>query len=388
MKVCWDRGIFDRTLRLGVSGTVVAALLAASPAIAQSRQDAGEEESEGDAPAQRTAPQEGSGNEILVTGIRASVAQASDIKRNADQIVDSITAQDIGALPDRSVAETLQRIAGVSLTRTQSEFTTGRPTDPGRFAPEGGGVTIRGLTGSLSQSNGRDIFSAGNGRTLDWSDISSDLIAGVDVYKNPSAQMTEGGISGVINLRGRKPFDQRGQLISMSADVAYGDLQKKTHWSGNALYSNRWDTVGGAEIGLLVAGSINNKGTRTDSIQAGTFGPYTLTAANGGLSAGEEVYRPASLGYRTIDWFQRRVMVDGVLQFSPSPDMTFTFEAAYSKATPHEVEFADLAYSGPPAESDTWQFGPNNTVIAGSNLATNRDLDTRIGRYKLQARDF
>ena len=326
------------------------------------------------------------GSDIVITGVRASVASAVSTKRRAEQLVDSISAQDIGALPDRSVAETLQRIPGVALTRTQSEFTTGRPTDPGRFAPEGGGVTIRGLTNSLSQSNGRDIFSAGNGRTLDWSDISSDLIAGVDVYKNPSAELTEGGISGIINLRGRKPFDQSGQLISMSGDVSYGDLQKKAHWSGNALYSNRWQ-VGGGEIGILLAGSLNNKGTRTDSIQTSAYGPYTLTTNVGGLTAGTEVYRPGGPGYRIIDWYQRRIMLNGVVQISPSPDMTFTFDAAYSKATPHELEYAMLDYS-PPTEDSSWQFGPNKTVIAGSSPATNLDLDTRIGRYKLQTRDF
>jgi len=371
---------------LGASTAAIAMILA-GPTWAQSNSTATSSPSQSGSADQSAPSDDSTTTQIVVTGIRQSVQSAVASKRNADQIVDSISSQDIGALPDRSVAETLQRIPGVALTRTQSEFTTGRPTDPGRLAPEGGGVTIRGLTNGLSQSNGRDIFSAGNGRTLDWSDISSDLIAGIDVYKNPSAQMTEGAIAGIINLRGRKPFDQSGQLISVSNDVSYGDLQKKGHWSGNALYSNRWDAGAMGEIGVLLAGSINNKGTRTDSIQAATYGPQTLSTALGGLASGTTVYVPSSIGFRTIDWYQRRIMVDGVVQISPTPGMIFTFEGSYSKATPHEVENASLDYSAP-ALNSTSIFGSNHELISGSTPQTNIDFDTRVGKYNIQARDF
>lgn len=131
--------------------------------------------------------------EVVVTGLRQSLESAQAIKRNAEQIVDSITAQDIGALPDRSVSEALQRIPGITLQRTSAN------RDPARLAAEGGGVFIRGLSWVRSETNGRDIFSATNGRDLSFEDISADLLAGVDVYKNPSADMVEGGVGGTVN---------------------------------------------------------------------------------------------------------------------------------------------------------------------------------------------
>lgn len=355
-------------LWLGVSGIALmtGALLSAEAACAQAAK----------APAAKPADDQ----VVVVTGVRASVSRARDVKRKAEQIVDSLSAQDIGALPDRSVAESLQRISGVSLTRTASELTTGRPTDPGRLAPEGGGVTIRGLTGGASQSNGRDVFSAANGRTLDWSAISSDLIAGVDVYKNPSADMIEGAIAGIIDLRGRKPFDQKSRLISASADVSYGDLEKRSFVSGNALFSDRWTSSTGSELGLLLAASVNNKGTRTDSVQSSAYIPNTLSAPVDGLAAGTKVFIPGGLGGRTIDWSQSRTMYDAVVQYRPVADMLFTLDAAYSKATPHELEFANLDYS-PPTVNSTDKFGPGNILISGSTPATNLDLDTRRGDY-------
>ncbi|KAK0358015.1 hypothetical protein LTR94_037053, partial [Friedmanniomyces endolithicus] len=91
--------------------------------------------------------------------------------------VDSITAVDIGRLPDINVAEALQRISGVQISRDRGE---------------GNGIAIRGLTQVRTELNGRDIFSANGGRGLSWEEVGSDLLAGVDVYKNPSADLIEG----------------------------------------------------------------------------------------------------------------------------------------------------------------------------------------------------
>jgi TonB-dependent receptor len=385
--------------RAGVSWIALLTAGTASPAWAATQDQVGAQAStqngsEANAtsqPSASPAPQADASpdkNQIVVTGIRGSLRSARNRKRNADQIIDGIDAQDIGALPDRSVAETLQRIPGVSLTRTASELTTGRPTDPGRIAPEGGGVTIRGLTGVGSTSNGRDIFSAGN-RALDWAEVSSDLIAGVDVYKNPSAEMIEGALSGIIDLRSRKPFDQKGQLISFSADVSYGDFLKKKFWSGNALYSNRWTTPGGAEIGLLIGASLNNKGTRTNTLQSGIYQAHLLTASEAaaiGSTEGAKVYLPGGLGMSDIDWRQHRFMLDGVLQFRPNPDMTFTAEAVYSQADPHELEYA--AFTDAPAINSDSVFNKDNAMIGGSIPGANLYLDTRHGEYHYKTHDY
>ena len=137
--------------------------------------------------------------EIVVTGLRQSIQTSQEFKQNAEVIVDSISAVDIGALPDRSVTEALQRIPGVAIDHLFA------PSDTNRFSAEGSGVTVRGLTQVRSELNGRDVFSARNTRGLSFEDVPAELMAGVDVFKNPSADMIEGGIAGTVNLRTRKP---------------------------------------------------------------------------------------------------------------------------------------------------------------------------------------
>ncbi len=190
---------------------------------------------------------DGSGivEEIVVSGMRQSLQSAQDVKRNADTFVDSITASDISALPDRSVLESMQRLPGVSIERFQAS------DDPDHFSVEGSGAVIRGMTATRSEFNGRDSFTANSGRGLSWQDIPPELMAGVDLYKNQSADMVEGGIGGTVSLRTRKPFDSGGRVISLSGDVTWGDLAEETTPTVSALFSDRWDTAAG-EFGLLV----------------------------------------------------------------------------------------------------------------------------------------
>ena len=142
---------------------------------------------------------------VVVTGQRAALNSAQKIKQDADEIVDSVVADDIGKLPDRSVTEVLQRVVGVSINRQAG--------DNERFSVEGAGVNIRGLNYVRSELNGREAFAANGGRSLSWGDIPPELMSGVDVYKNPSAEQTEGGISGLVNLRSALPFDFKGQRV-------------------------------------------------------------------------------------------------------------------------------------------------------------------------------
>ena len=246
-------GFSDRSmLRASVSATALIAVALPHAGMAQAadtQSTAAQTDPDSAAPAPKLPDGDTSmatGGAIVVTGIRASLQGARARKRNAEVVVDSITAQDIGALPDRSVSEALQRVPGVTLQRTSDN------RDPARLSGEGGGVFIRGLSFVRSELNGRDVFSAANGRGLSFEDVSSDLLAGVDVYKNPSADMIEGGIGGTIDLRTRKPFDANGFVAAFSGDINYADLYKKSFKSGNALISDHWHT-GIGEIGVLLS---------------------------------------------------------------------------------------------------------------------------------------
>ena len=150
-----------RSLKGGASVLALSALLASTGAYAQSAAPAAPA---ADAP----APSADSGTPIIVSGIRQSLANAQNIKKNSDTVVDAITAQDIGALPDRSVTEALQRVPGVSINRFAGS------SDPDHFSVEGSGVVIRGLNFVRSEFNGRDAFSAGvGGQALNFSDVPS-----------------------------------------------------------------------------------------------------------------------------------------------------------------------------------------------------------------------
>ncbi len=212
--------------------------------------------------------------EVTVTGIRASLKSAQSLKQNSDVVQDSISAEDIGALPDRSVTETLQRIPGVSINYFAGS------NDPDHFSAEGSGIVIRGLNDIQSEFNGRDSFSANNGRALSFADVPAELLGGVDVFKSSSADMIEGGISGTVNLRTRLPFDQDGQLIGLSIDGSWGDKAKKASGSGSALYSNNWDTPAG-EFGLLLDASYSRLYTRSDGTQVAAWGAGTAVRRAG-----------------------------------------------------------------------------------------------------------
>ena len=146
-------------------------MLSSTPLIAQTVPDSANDSvaKDKDGRPKKTAAADGKTTEsleaITVTGIRASVEKAQDTKRYADTFVDSVSATDIGALPDRSVTETLSRIPGVTIDHFLSVG------DPEHFSAEGNGVQVRGLTQVRSELNGRDSFSANGGRALSFEDV-------------------------------------------------------------------------------------------------------------------------------------------------------------------------------------------------------------------------
>lgn len=235
--------------------------------------------------AQETAAEETAaeeiGDEIVTTGIRQSLKEARDLKRNADTAIDSITASDVGALPDLSVAEALARIPGVVAQRFDISDSNG-----GDFpSPEGGGNLIRGLTLVRSEFNGRDTFSANGGRALDFGTVPPELIGAVDVYKNTSADLIEGGIGGSINLRTLEPFDQDGLLAQVSVDGTYTDLRDEWSPEYSVILGNRWD-VGGGEVGLLGSFSSSELKSELHGFQIGQVVPFNTGTETIGLPGG------------------------------------------------------------------------------------------------------
>ncbi|WP_049723689.1 TonB-dependent receptor [Gilvimarinus polysaccharolyticus] len=202
--------------------------------------------------------------EVVVRGMRVSIENAQDIKRFADTVKDVITASDIGALPDKSVTEALQRIPGVTIERFASS------SDPKHYADEGTGVLVRGLDRVRSEINGRDAFSANPWGGLSYEDFPAELLGAVEVVKNQTADLISGGIAGTVNLITRKPFDSDEQLLSFSAKASYGDYREETTPSFSALFSDSWETDAG-KFGFLISGAFSEYKTRGDGVGLGNF---------------------------------------------------------------------------------------------------------------------
>lgn len=323
--------------------------------------------------------------EIVVTGQRAAIQSAQKIKQNAEQLVDSITSTDIGALPDRSVTEALQRVSGVTIGRTSD----GRDAD--RISVEGSGVQVRGLSWVRGELNGRDSFSAKSGRTLSFEDIPPELMAGVDVYKNPSADIIEGGVGGTVNLRTRLPFDSAKRIIAYSLDGSYGDLAKKWKPSGSILYSDRWDT-GIGQLGFLIDLSDSKLKSRTDTISVDPF------FARANLEPGKTVYVPGGFGYRSLDFDRERKGIDAAVQWRPNDQWEATLQFLRSSAlmasSEHAVGFNPGSGDGPAAGTsftydDTGHFtkGTLAQTPGGSSLGSST-IDTRYAERSSVTSDY
>ena len=236
----------------------------------------------------QVAQQQGvSEQDIVVTGVRESLRSAQALKRNANQIIDSVQAQDIGKLPDANTTEALQRITGVQIQRRYGE---GATDFDHRTSPA---ITVRGLTQVQNFLDGRAIYSASGGRAFDLEGIPPELLAGIDVYKNAPASIIEGGVGAAVNLRTRLPFDQPGQTISGTVRGNYYDRVDKFGYSASGLYSNRFDT-GIGEVGILVNAVYSTAQYRQDGILANPQQPIPAGSI-AGAPANAKAHGPAGL---------------------------------------------------------------------------------------------
>lgn len=203
---------------------------------------------------------------VVVTGVRASLRSSVSMKKNAQEVVDSINAEDIGKLPDNNVSETLTRVPGVQGYRYGGEGAS--PVGVGS------GLTIRGLSGqTASQVDGRSYATAGV-REFNIEDAIPSMIAGADVYKNPTAEHIEGGIGGLINLRTRHPSDFKGFTASLGVTARYNDLSNTVSPEIYGMIADRWDLASGGRVGLMVGATYQKSVGRSDNNPANGGAAY------------------------------------------------------------------------------------------------------------------
>ncbi|HEY9024991.1 MAG TPA: TonB-dependent receptor plug domain-containing protein, partial [Burkholderiaceae bacterium] len=307
--------------------------------------------------------------QVVVTGQRAALQSAQKIKQNAEEVVDSIVAADM-KLPDRSVTEVLQRIVGVTIDRTMTK------NDPEHFSVEGSGVMIRGLSWVRSELNGRDSFSANGGRSLNFEDVPPELLAAVDVYKNPSAEQIEGGIGGLVNLRTAMPFDYKGFKGALTAKASRSKLKggKATpEYSG--LLSDRWHTPVG-DFGALVDLAYSDSATRTDGFQVNPY--FKVNSAEGNT-----VWAPTGASWRTLDFDRKRTGLYSALQWkndAVSSSLTY-FKSRYKMMWDENAIFGGATWHNMSIATggvyDSQGVLKKGTVVDPADNGVNFNDDTR-----------
>jgi iron complex outermembrane receptor protein len=190
---------------------------------------------------------------VVVTGFRSSLQKALNLKQQAVGVRDSIVAEDIGKFPEANIAESLQRVPGVILNRDES-------------SAEGQRISIRGLPTeySVTTLNGAPVNTTSTStigsaaRGFNYDVFASELFGRVDFYKSPLAELSEGGLGGVVDLQTPRPFDNPKRTVRYAVSGSYNTMSKKTDPTGFALYSNTWDSVGFL-LGASHSSSVNNR---------------------------------------------------------------------------------------------------------------------------------
>jgi TonB-dependent receptor len=248
--------------------------------------------------------------EVVVTGQRASLEAATEKKRNADQVIESVVADDIGKFPDNTVAEALQRIPGIQTTNN--------------FNNEIVNPLIRGIGDIETTVDGREMFT-GVGRGFAFQDLPSEALAAADVYKSNSANLLEGGVAGVINLKLHKPFDfKEGLTLATNARGYYGDQVQKLNYKVGLLASEQQETSAG-RMGLLLDLSYSDN----DFNRPISFNCDPRSGTNGPPGA-VGVVLPTCVGGLTDNGSYQRPQANAAFQWRPNDNLEIYADALFA----------------------------------------------------------
>ncbi|MGK7295054.1 MAG: TonB-dependent receptor, partial [Candidatus Wenzhouxiangella sp. M2_3B_020] len=313
---------------------------AALPAFAQDQEE-GPQTNEEERDASTTPPPPAAGDDaeivdrMTVVGYRGSLMRAMDRKRNDIGVTDAVTAEDMGKFPDQNLAESLQRITGVSIDRNNNE---------------GSQITVRGLGPefNLVTLNGRSMPTAG-GRSFDFFDLASTGISAVEVYKTSNAELPTGGIGATVNILTPRPLDRPGFRAVISGKGVYETSAKKSdvgnldEWTPEVegLYSN---TFADDKFGILISGSYQRRDNREENASVDNWRPNGQLVGgsvdNNNQRADGVWWHPQNVGYGWSDISRERINGQAVLQYQPADNITATLDYTYSR-----VEFESDANS-------------------------------------------
>ena len=270
--------------------------------------------------------------EIVVTGFRSSLSASLNEKRNASGVIDVIKAEDIADFPDNNLAESIQRIPGVTITRDQGE---GRQISVRGLSPLFTRVRINGIEG-LSTTGGADASGGANrGRQFDFNVFASELFNSITVRKTPSADVEEGSLGATVDLVTARPFDYKGKLtVAGSAQLGVNDLSDSYDPRLAGLVSTK---LLDGRLGILVSAAYSKRGILEE-------GPSTVRwergTDNGGFAAASTVPQGATQGfaffhpriprYDSYRYETERLGLTGSVQFQATDTTLLTFDALHA----------------------------------------------------------
>jgi len=319
--------------------------------------------------AEARASQDSAPQQVIVTGTRAGLARSLETKKNADVVLDSISATELGKFPDDDVADSLSHITGVSIV----DRSTGG---------EGMHINVRGLGSAYNivTLNNRILATDDDGRDFAFDVLPSDVISGADVLKSSQASAIEGSIGGTVNLRTARPLDTPGEHAVIRFE---GDHNEMTTLNGSKLtgvYSNTFDND---HFGVIVGAVISESKLRTDSMAYNTY-----DANNPGTWNGQPVVGPCCIAFGSIFDDKKRDALSSTVQWRPSSDFTLTADALYTHLNDPQVGYNEAYYSDYAPPGNFSNVTVKNGLITGmtvsnfvpeiANITQDRQVNTSL----------
>jgi iron complex outermembrane receptor protein len=304
---------------------------------------------------------------IEIKGIRSALSSALAEKRSSDKLIEVIEADDIGKLPDQNLAEVLENITGIQITRS---------------AGVGTGVQIRGTSANRTEINGVSTVGSGAGRSgIDFEDVSASIIAAVEVTKSPDAKTIEGSVGGTINLRTIRPLELTQTLAAFRVQGEDSSLTTDSGFTPrlSGTYGDNWATDNG-EVGFVISASYAEQ-------EATAFRPRAdrdnlIASDSGAASAQSFDFLPIQFFVQDYDNYEyETVNIAGTFEWAPSDELKFYFDAVINDQERRQ-ESSRVQASGVsslnnisiPSQFETVNFGSLDGVSLGSIQAAVRGV--------------
>ncbi|WP_017446717.1 TonB-dependent receptor [Gayadomonas joobiniege] len=333
----------------------------------------------------KKAKQEAEETEVIeVTGLRSSLLKATELKRTANNLIDVITAEDVGAFPDENVVESLQRVTGVQVI----------------FGDNGsaGAFQVRGVSQNRIELNGRSVAGGQGGdpsRDVNLADFPAELIDSLEVIKSPTAALTEGSLGATINLKTKRPLRIKKSFINVNAKAKYGDEAEELFPNLNIIGTHSWRDTPLGDFGALVNLTYNDNHNGGDVVRTNQWqkrcpmyaednsGRTVLAQGRCNPEEGEiTVYRARQFGLIDSNRQNTKTAIATTLQWKPTQDSSYTLDVIHNKAD--NMAYSDIMW----IHTDTnWvlpaeELGPDGELYAFSDLKTG----TEVERYDAMGR--